>query len=139
MKDPMSELKPCPFCGGAANIRKGREPQMHCVVWEIACKRCNMSPSSPCVSAVGVSEKEVTEKWNTRAPDAGMVEALRECAEACRTLLRITGDIEVLGEWSALEMNRNLQKTTRAKVDAVIATAEAAIAKANEVLNRRAP
>lgn len=48
--------------------------------------------------------------------------------EALTKLMCITGDIEVLGEWEALDMNYNLRRTTRAKVDAVIAEARAALA-----------
>jgi hypothetical protein len=48
--------------------------------------------------------------------------------EALRELLRHTSNIEVLGEWSALEMNFTPAKKLRAQVDAVIADARVALA-----------
>ncbi len=44
-------------------------------------------------------------------------------------LLRQTSNIEVLGEWSALDMNYKTSKKYRAQVDAVIAEARALLEK----------
>jgi hypothetical protein len=43
-------------------------------------------------------------------------------------LLGVLGHIEVLGEWSALDINLTLSKQYRAKVDDKVAAARAAIA-----------
>lgn len=114
---------PCPFCGGAADIRKGREPQMHCVVWEIACKRCNMSPGSPCVSAVGVSKKEVTGKWNTRASVNQRAELLDALGEATWKLSLLNGDFDYQGN-----------AAYKISVEKTLTQARKALTKANALL-----
>lgn len=50
----------------------------------------------------------------------GLKARVAELEGALRALLKQVNNIEVLGEWEALEINRSLRKTTRAKVDAVI-------------------
>lgn len=46
---------------------------------------------------------------------------------ALSDLVSIQGTVECLGEWEALEMNRSLRRTERAKVDAIMAQARAAL------------
>ena len=53
----MSELKPCPFCGGEAEyIQEG------CVIGRVRCKECRISQT-----LLGTKE-EVIGDWNTRTP-----------------------------------------------------------------------
>jgi hypothetical protein len=47
---------------------------------------------------------------------------------ALRALLGQVSNIEVLGEWSAQDINLKSQRTARAKIDAVVADARAALA-----------
>ena len=49
---------------------------------------------------------------------------------ALKGILRRLGDIEAIGEWSALDVNHGMSKKLRSNVDADIAIARAAIAKA---------
>jgi len=64
----MSELKACPFCGGAAsdptNESKGRP------VWIISCYQF-------CISMRRNSKSEVIECWNTRKPEPGQPAAVQ--------------------------------------------------------------
>ena len=51
----MSELLPCPFCGGEANTWDG------VYMWYVVCKECGAA-GSPCLT-----EAEAIEAWNSRA------------------------------------------------------------------------
>ena len=61
-----------------------------------------------------------------------MRQAAPKLLRALRALLQQTGNIEVLGEWEALDMNHSSRKKVRATVDQVIADARAAIAEATK-------
>ena len=52
--DCMSELKPCPFCGGEAETWDGAGP------WHVVCTECG-TIGSPCLS-----EAEAITAWNSR-------------------------------------------------------------------------
>ncbi|MFK4444668.1 hypothetical protein ABH944_004828 [Caballeronia udeis] len=72
--------------------------------------------------AFGDSEQE--------AANACLIAAAPDLLEALQKLLRIQNDVEVLGEWEALEINVGMRKKTRAKVDEIHAQACAAVKKA---------
>ena len=55
----MSELKPCPFCGGEAKFMHIFENPEKCMV---SCKECNGG-----IDAVFASEDAAAEVWNRRA------------------------------------------------------------------------
>ena len=61
--------------------------------------------------------------------------ALQECREALTRLLGQTGNIEVLGEWSALDINPTSSRKCRAIVDAAIKQASDAKLRAELVLS----
>ena len=67
----MKELKPCPFCGGKADIQLncGQKPLVYGVVY---CTKCQASPywSKP-YDKVTLAIEEVTELWNRRAEQNG--------------------------------------------------------------------
>lgn len=86
------ELLPCPFCGGAAEIRKWQDEELwsHAIVeWQKAhCTECECEGISSCPGC----EPDTVEAWNTRAaltPPEGYVlvpveptmEMLREAAK----------------------------------------------------------
>ncbi len=64
----MAELKPCPFCGGAArtytynSTNKGKEQKL----WLCQCVKCRVNYPSLIVSCK--HESEAVEAWNRRAP-----------------------------------------------------------------------
>ena len=60
----MSELKPCPFCGGEARTSSKDYGDTH--YWRVFCD----TPScAMCMTSVFHSEAEAIEAWNTRADD----------------------------------------------------------------------
>jgi hypothetical protein len=59
-----------------------------------------------------------------------LIAAAPDLLEALQKLLRIQNDVEVLGEWEALDINTGSRKKTRAKVDEIHAQACAAVKKA---------
>jgi Lar family restriction alleviation protein len=63
----VSELKPCPFCGGEAALNH-RDGVLHPQIteWQACCPTdCQVSPS-----VWRSSKKAAAEAWNTRAVDA---------------------------------------------------------------------
>jgi Lar family restriction alleviation protein len=52
----VSELKPCPFCGGRAEIQRGAYTQY------VMCLKCEVM--GPNLS----SDEELSDAWNRRAP-----------------------------------------------------------------------
>lgn len=66
----MTELKPCPFCGGKANIGIARVDGSE-KTYSIVCKRCNVGIFSPRFAenewnAYG-NVKDAIKAWNRRA------------------------------------------------------------------------
>ena len=61
--EPKIELKPCPFCGGDAelkNLERRFEP------WECS---CNNPECDAIAAAYGSTPEEAAENWNRRAGD----------------------------------------------------------------------
>lgn len=65
----MSELKPCPFCGGEAWIRISDAPQ----ILRVECRECHAATTSFVADSIG--EKEAAEAWNTRTDYHGYEQA----------------------------------------------------------------
>ena len=61
-----NELKPCPFCGGEAELKC--LPVIKGATWFAACSGCSASSSS------SNTEEEATEKWNRRTVDVDMLQ-----------------------------------------------------------------
>lgn len=60
-----SKLKPCPFCGGKAELKKRKVPRhkvFGCYIYGVVCK-CGTQ------IATRVSEEYAIEYWNRRATD----------------------------------------------------------------------
>ena len=63
------ELKPCPFCGGEAELWDNKlENKLYCVI----CRECE------CMTPVSLTEERVVELWNRREPIDKVVEQLEE-------------------------------------------------------------
>lgn len=62
-RDP--SLKPCPFCGGAAEIEfwHGGKPSKRMVSCSNGNETCEVAPQ-----VTGETKREAIEKWNQRAP-----------------------------------------------------------------------
>lgn len=56
------ELKPCPFCGGKADLSWYMLPKEECV---ISCFACSLRFGR----YLGLNKKEAIEAWNRRADD----------------------------------------------------------------------
>ena len=64
------ELKPCPFCGGPAELKDARKflvvsRQSYITPYSVSCenKQCGVKPHTPFVD----SEQEAITAWNRRA------------------------------------------------------------------------
>lgn len=68
----MSELKPCPFCGGEAWMRISDAPQ----ILRIECRECHAATTSFVADSIG--EKEAAAAWNTRTDYHGYEQAAIE-------------------------------------------------------------
>lgn len=60
-------LKPCPFCGGEANIRESSDA-FSAVFYEARCKKCNVNVIvyADMTKSIEWNKKKCIEKWNTR-------------------------------------------------------------------------
>ena len=66
----MSELKPCPFCGGEAEIRTQDRPDgnTHYYVYIVRCKECRARTEDfPIAYYVHHDVEDAIEAWNRRA------------------------------------------------------------------------
>lgn len=67
-------LKPCPFCGGEAEIRHGGRGSVSKPITSfIACKSCGARTDQVEVDAEYSSDEEAAKAWNSRA-DSGTEE-----------------------------------------------------------------
>lgn len=65
----MNELKPCPFCGGEAEVvinksKQGQTANIHCT--HCSCRKTLLRHPN----YEGIIEKEAIEAWNRRADNA---------------------------------------------------------------------
>jgi Lar family restriction alleviation protein len=67
----MADLKPCPFCGGEAEMQY---IGTCCPLYFISCKECG------CKQATSISKEAVIEAWNTRKPMEAVVAELEAFA-----------------------------------------------------------
>ena len=85
----MSELKPCPFCGGKANFSLGKAGEGE--DWHyLECAECEAMGPRVQYAAHNIAIKEaIASAWNTRTPtpDPATIReaALREAAELVRS------------------------------------------------------
>ena len=79
----MTELKPCPFCGGCSELRESREEMSfseECNRFYVICKKCGCSPfyfsevnlyyKKDYAERAENLRKKAIEAWNRRANDA---------------------------------------------------------------------
>ena len=60
----MTDLKPCPFCGGEASYVRGYSPREEREFFKVFCKQCQ------CRTAEWLTLRYAAEVWNTR-PNGG--------------------------------------------------------------------
>jgi Lar family restriction alleviation protein len=77
----MSELKPCPFCGGV-------DLRLVCLhgFWHVECRGCL------CVSGMGYEEEQAIEKWNRRAESAALTAACERNGNLSVELAAVTAE-----------------------------------------------
>ena len=68
------DLKPCPFCGGDAEICSHYFEEEDMTLWQVRCKERPYAVEHPCYTAdsfISFDNKEkAIEAWNRRANDA---------------------------------------------------------------------
>ena len=67
----MAELKPCPFCGGEANVKHHSNNFIDW--WEVECSNCHVSQNERYEY-----EFEAVAAWNTRKPMEAVVAELEK-------------------------------------------------------------
>ena len=67
------ELKPCPFCGGSADVGEQFDPDG--AYYFVNCTECMASTDVLLGQQSGYTEAEAIAAWNRRAPDAALIEA----------------------------------------------------------------
>jgi len=74
----MNELRECPFCGGTAELLE--IPSEEHIAYCVHCPYCDTYRGD--ADMVNYCDyDEVVDKWNTRAPDPRLQEAMREIEE----------------------------------------------------------
>lgn len=82
------------------------------------------------------NEEEVARVIDEATGLPELIAAIKSLESVLVKVLRNLSNVEALGEWEALEINRTLRKTTRAKVDEVVAEADQEIIHARAALSR---
>ena len=89
----MADLKPCPFCGGEAELFQHYPYMRRRVVSSVCCKSCRANSGT-----WGRKDKAI-EAWNTRKPMEAAVAAIKEKhCKKCRNILGIAGAEEYCKE-----------------------------------------
>jgi hypothetical protein len=63
----MSELKPCPFCGGEAKMKDDVSGKEDRVSWKAACTKHTASCPGAFTNLWYCTPEDAAAKWNTRA------------------------------------------------------------------------
>lgn len=64
----MMELKPCPFCGGNAQMRQSEDERNGRVSWQAKCAN-TLNCIGNFISVWEYTEERAAEAWNRRADD----------------------------------------------------------------------
>lgn len=96
----MTELKPCPFCGGEAVFYKDLDPFVNQEYAFVKCSVCGVSTPSYAMS--GASVKDVAKHWNRRPEitiilDTATIAQLDEIAEYAkqRAVVKRTEQLQI--------------------------------------------
>ena len=94
------ELKPCPFCGGEAQLVRDRIG-----LWRVGCKKCNCMTTYQFDFGEGeeASQKKAVNVWNTRKPMERVVELVPDIEDIVRTYKQPPYGREVQGTVELLE------------------------------------
>lgn len=73
----MSELKPCPFCGGEAEMRHWKAARKYNGIheeiypYQVVCKKCKTRVGESSLKDITLTEKDAVDLWNNRFADVG--------------------------------------------------------------------
>lgn len=109
------ELKPCPFCGGEAQLVRDRIG-----LWRVGCKKCNCMTTYQFDFGEGeeASQKKAVNVWNTRKPMERVVEFPTEPIKVADLLIHDTcvyenklfkgylGDTSVVNRYSKSDLRQ---------------------------------
>lgn len=81
----MSELKPCPFCGGEAKgVRAAKAYHVYCTCCGADVMASTMKAMTTC--QVNAQQFKAERKWNERTVECALTETLRLKEEECKQL-----------------------------------------------------
>jgi Lar family restriction alleviation protein len=107
----MSELLPCPFCGGEADIEEipGSPFTNEPYTWAVGCKSCN-------IGWYEETQAEATSKWNRRAQPENEPLTLEELIQKCTPKAAELLKRGLFGAVKVCAVDETIQKTNADRI-----------------------